>query len=479
MEKQQEWARAVKEIARRAREKIPSLWVWDDLESRLNFATDRSAALAVPDLVVLPSREEELLRFMELIQAFPVPLTPQGARTGMSGGAVPVRGGIAISMLRMRKILSVQRHNRLVTVHPGVITGHLHRSLEKKGFFYPPDPASLAICTLGGNIAEDAGGPRAVKYGVTHDYVLGLRVLLSDGRRLSLGGETLKDVAGYRLASLFTGSEGTLGIITRATLRILPLPQTRLLLLCLFPSMASALTSVQEILFRETPSAIEFMDRQATRLVRPHLPLANTDNAESLLLIEIDGIEAVVNHTLDIVSRICHKNAAISLLPAKGPREADKLWDIRRNLSPALYRIAPTKLNHDIVVPLGNILSLVERLEEISKDCNTTIASFGHVGDGNLHVNLMTNRNNPMAYENALKGVDALFNDVLSLHGSISGEHGIGLTKKTWLPRQLSKTTLSAMRQVKDCFDPIGIMNPGKIFLQGGNYGKKTSQKNT
>jgi len=465
MEKQQEMARVFKEIARRAHRKIPTLWLWDDLESRLNFAMDRSAALAVPDLVILPSREEELLRFMELIQDFPVPLTPQGARTGMSGGAVPVRGGIVISMLRMRKILSVQRHNRLVTVHPGVITGRLHKSLEKKGFFYPPDPASLAICTLGGNIAEDAGGPRAVKYGVTHDYVLGLRVLLSDGRRLSLGGETLKDVAGYRLASIFTGSEGTLGIITRATLRILPLPRTRLLLLCLFPSIASALTSVQEILFHETPSAIEFMDRQATRLVRAHLPGNDVGGVESLLLIELDGFEAEVNHVLDIVSRVCHKNAAVSLLPARGPEEANKLWDIRRNLSPALYRIAPTKLNHDIVVPLGKILSLVEKLEEISKAYNTTIASFGHVGDGNLHVNLMTNSNEPILYEKAMKGVDCLFNEVLSLRGSISGEHGIGLTKKGWLPKQLSTATLSTMRQVKDCFDPMGIMNPGKIFL--------------
>jgi FAD/FMN-containing dehydrogenase len=207
------------------------------------------------------------------------------------------------------------------------------------------------------------------------------------------------------------------------------------------------------------------MDRQATRLVRAHLPGNDVGGVESLLLIELDGFEAEVNHVLDIVSRVCHKNAAVSLLPARGPEEANKLWDIRRNLSPALYRIAPTKLNHDIVVPLGKILSLVEKLEEISKAYNTTIASFGHVGDGNLHVNLMTNSNEPILYEKAMKGVDCLFNEVLSLRGSISGEHGIGLTKKGWLPKQLSTATLSTMRQVKDCFDPMGIMNPGKIFL--------------
>ncbi len=231
MEKQPE---ILQELIRKTRAACPSLWVWDDLESRLNFATDRSGNYALPDAVVLPASEEELSCFLEVAHRYPVPITPQGARTGMSGGGVPVHGGIALSSLRMNRILSIDPENRLVVVEPGVITGTLHRILEKQGIFYPPDPASLDICTIGGNIAEDAGGPRAVKYGVTHDAILGMTVYLSNGERLELGGKIHKNVAGYRLTGLLAGSEGTLGIITRAILRVIPLPETRCLIFAFF-----------------------------------------------------------------------------------------------------------------------------------------------------------------------------------------------------------------------------------------------------
>ncbi len=461
MEKQ---PKTIRELTREIRVKCPSLWLWDDLESRLNFATDRSAIFSLPDLIVFPSTEEELSCFMDIAQRYPLPITPQGARTGTTGGGVPVQGGIVLSTLRMNRIESIDPENRLVIVQPGVITGHLHRALEQQRLFYPPDPASLELCTIGGNISEDAGGPRAVKYGVTHDYILGMTVFLSDGKRLELGGMTHKNVAGYRLSSLFAGSEGTLGIITSATLRILPLPETRHLVLSLFPSVTAALTCVSDLLLKETPSAIEFMDRRATRLVQSKLPTSLPEKVESLLLIELDGSGQAVTSQLDIIRQICHKNAAIGLSLAKSQSEANKLWGIRRSLSPALYSIAPTKLNHDVVVPLRNIMPLVDKLDTLSEELDLPIATFGHVGDGNLHVNIMTDRNNPSAYPKALHGVERLFREVINLKGSISGEHGIGLTKKAYLPYQLSRPVLETMKHIKQMFDPEERLNPGKIF---------------
>ena len=453
------------ELIRKTHRSCPSLWIWNDFESRLNFATDRSGIYSLPDAIVLPANEDELSCFFEIAREYPsIPITPQGARTGTTGGGVPIQGGIVLSTLRMNRIWLIDKNNRLVIVEPGVITGALHRILEKQGIFYPPDPASLDICTIGGNIAEDAGGPRAVKYGVTHDALLGITVYLSNGVRLELGGKTHKDVAGYRLASLFTGSEGTLGIITRAILRVIPLPETRCLILCLFPEVSAALSCVHDALERETPSAIEFLDYQATRLIREHLPLCDAEKAKSLLFIELDGSKRAVESQLDNVRQICHKNAAIDLIVAHSRVKANKLWGIRRHLSPALYNIAPTKLNHDIVVPLTSITSLVERLSGLSDEYGLPIATFGHVGDGNLHVNIMTDKNNPVAYQKALKAVDRLFREVIALEGSISGEHGIGLTKKAFLPDQLSSPVLTTMKNIKKLFDPEGRLNPGKIF---------------
>ncbi len=454
----------IRELREEIRRRCSTLWVWDDLESRWAFATDRSGIYFLPDLVVLPASEAELECFLSVAVKYPVPITPQGARTGTTGGAVPIRGGIVLSLLRMNRVESIDGPNRLAVVQPGLITGTLHRRLERMGLFYPPDPASLDLSTIGGNIAEDAGGPRAVKYGVTHDYLLGATVYLVDGRRLDVGGMTHKNVAGYRLSGLFAGSEGTLGIITRAIVRILPLPEVRYLLLGLFPSVMNALACVSDILHKEIPAALEFMDRQATRLVQVRLPTADRAKVESLLLIELDGSEAGVTSQLDIIRQICHKNAAIDLSLAKRQSEANKLWEIRRSLSPALYSIAPTKLNHDVVVPLKEIMSLISTLETLSEELALPIATFGHVGDGNLHVNIMTDRANPTVYRKARKGVDRLFREVIRLEGSISGEHGIGLTKKVYLSLQLSSAVLETMKQIKGIFDPEKRLNPGKIF---------------
>ena len=458
-------ASIIQELVREIHRRCPTLWVWDDLESRWAFATDRSGIFSLPELVVLPSSEEELECLLAVAGKYAVPITPQGARTGTTGGAVPVRGGMVLSLLRMNRIESIDRTSRLAVVQPGLITGSLHQQLEQVGYFYPPDPASLELSTIGGNIAEDAGGPRAVKYGVTHDYLLGATVYLVDGRRLDLGGMTHKNVAGYRLAGLIAGSEGTLGIITRAIVRILPLPEPRYLLLGLFPSVMNALSCVAEILEKEIPAALEFMDRQATRLVQARLPTADQKKVESLLLIELDGSKAGVISQLDIIRRICHKNAAIDLSLAKRQSEANRLWEIRRSLSPALYSIAPTKLNHDVVVPLKDIMTLVSTLETLSEELALPIATFGHVGDGNLHVNIMTDRAHPVMYRKALEGVDRLFREVIRLEGSVSGEHGIGLTKKTYLPLQLSDTVFETMKQIKGIFDPEERLNPGKIFI--------------
>jgi glycolate oxidase len=382
----------------------------------------------------------------------------------MTGGAVPMEDVVVLSLEGMNRILEIDRDNMVAVVEPGVINGNLQEKLEEKGLFYPPDPASLKFCTLGGNVAENAGGPRAVKYGVTKDYVLGLEIVLADGRVIMTGGKTYKGVVGYDLTRLLVGSEGTLGIITKMFLKVLPMPEEIVTLLCTYTSIEDAAHTVSEITSSPIiPRTLEIIDRESIVAVEKYKSFGLPQDAEALLLIEVDGSHASVSIDAEKIASICksfHGNVSI----ADDTYSKQRLWDARRAISPALYKIKPTKINEDIVVPRSRVADLLKAVRDIAEKYRLTIANFGHAGDGNIHVNVMTDKNNPEEYKRAVDSIKEIFEVTLKLGGTISGEHGVGLTKKQYIDMELPDANIELMKAIKNIFDPKGILNPGKIF---------------
>ncbi len=382
----------------------------------------------------------------------------------MTGGAVPLHEAIILSLNGLNRIIDIDEKDMIAVVEPGVINGQLQEKLEAQGLFYPPDPASMNFCTLGGNVAENAGGPRAIKYGVTRDYVLGLEVVLPDGRVMMTGGKTYKGVVGYDLTKLIVGSEGTLCVVTKIFLKILPLPEETATLLCTYSDMNDAAETVSKIISsRITPRVLELMDHEAINAVENYGHYGLPSDAEALLLIEADGMRSSVNEEADKIASICSSlNGKVSI--AQDLYSKQRIWKARRAISPALYTIKPTKINEDIVVPRGRIPEMLRALREISRKYDVKIVNFGHAGDGNIHVNVMTDKNNKDEYERAVSSVKDIFEATLKLEGTISGEHGVGLTKKQYVGMELSDTSIELMKAIKKTFDPQGIMNPGKIF---------------
>ncbi len=382
----------------------------------------------------------------------------------MTGGAVPLHEAIILSLNGLNRIIDIDEKDMIAVVEPGVINGQLQEKLEAQGLFYPPDPASMNFCTLGGNVAENAGGPRAIKYGVTRDYVLGLEVVLPDGRVMMTGGKTYKGVVGYDLTKLIVGSEGTLCVVTKIFLKILPLPEETATLLCTYSDMNDAAETVSKIISsRITPRVLELMDHEAINAVENYGHYGLPSDAEALLLIEADGMRSSVNEEADKIASICSSlNGKVSI--AQDLYSKQRIWKARRAISPALYTIKPTKINEDIVVPRGRIPEMLRALREISRKYDVKIVNFGHAGDGNIHVNIMTDKNNKDEYERAVSSVKDIFEATLKLEGTISGEHGVGLTKKQYVGMELSDTSIELMKAIKKTFDPHGIMNPGKIF---------------
>jgi glycolate oxidase len=418
-----------------------------------------------PGAVVFPSSTAEICRIMELASATPFPVVPRGAGTGMSGGALPVNGGVVMVMSRLNRILEIDRANQIAVVEPGVITGDLRKEAAQHGLYYPPDPASLQFCTMGGNVAECAGGPSAVKYGVTRDYVLGLEAVLPDGSIIHTGVRTAKGVVGYDLTRLLVGSEGTLAIITKITVKLLPAPETRTTLLVLCRSMGEATSLVAAILAHHTPCTLEYMDRTALAIVREQLPFPCPEEAEALLLIELDGrADTVPLATRQLSEFLQSQPGIIQSRTAESAAEARQLWAARRAISPAAFSLKPHKMSEDVVVPRSRLPELVSCTEALSRELGVVIFTFGHAGDGNIHVNIMLDRNVPQEVRQANTAKQLLFEEVLRLGGTLSGEHGIGLTKAPYLSMELDQPTLTLMRQIKKLFDPQDILNPGKIF---------------
>ncbi len=433
------------------------------------YAYDAANGLFVPEAVALPGHENEIARVLQLANEYRFPVIPRGTGTGTTGGALAVQGGLVVVTSRLNRILEIDPDNFLAVVEPGVITGQIKAAAAKVGLWYPPDPSSANFCTIGGNVAENAGGSAAVQYGVTRDYVLGLRVVLPTGEIIDTGVRTAKGVVGYDLTRLLVGSEGTLGIITRIILRLIPLPAARQTLLAGFTDLRRATETVARLLkARLAPSALEFLDRASLTCVRQWLPYELPDAIQALLLIEVDGHPHDVQERAAAVQTHCQEQGATLVLVAPTPEETEKLWQARKVLSPAAFRLKPHKLSEDVVVPISRIPDLVRAVEGISQQAGLPILCFGHAGDGNIHVNIMYDRREAQEQAAAHRAVKELFTVVRRLDGTLSGEHGVGISKAPYIGMELSEAVIALSLRLKKAFDPNNIMNPGKIFTTAG-----------
>lgn len=464
-----------KELKRIAGEKN-ALFEKEDL---LCYSYDATNSLFLPEAVVFPASAEEISLILKMANSEGFAVVPRGAGSGFSGGSVPVRGGVVISTERMKRIIAIDTENLTAVVEPGVITGEFQQEAEKLGLFYPPDPTSLKFSTIGGNIAECAGGPRAVKYGVTRDYVLGLEIVLPTGEIINTGVVTAKGVVGYDLTRLITGSEGTLGIITKATLKLIPLPEETTTMLAVFPVLKDAASAVSNIIRAKViPSTLELIDSVCIRCVDEYANVG-LPKADALLLIEVDGPKGLTLKDAQAVKKICLEGGASTVEIADSEKGVKDLWKARRAISASLYRVKPNKINEDVVVPRSKIPELITGVRTIADNHGVVIACFGHAGDGNIHVNVMYDKKALDEARSAEKAVVDVFKLVLSLNGTISGEHGVGTAKAGFLEMELSRPSIEVMKRIKAAFDPNGILNPGKIFQgnETGNSGEVSSGK--
>jgi len=445
-------------------DQFPDITISTAPEDIICYGFDASGIEVCPSAIVWPNNTADVVKVMKYAYEKEIPVVPRGAGTGVTAGAVPSKGSIVLSFEKMKKIIEIDAENLNVLCEPGVINGKLQRELEWTGFFYPPDPASMNFCTLGGNVAENAGGPRALKYGVTRDYVMEIEAVLPNGEVMTTGIKTTKGVVGYDLTRLFTGSEGTLAVFTKIRLKILPLPEEVITLLAIFGNLESSGDAVTKIISSKIiPRTLEFMDRNAIAAVENFKPIGLPRDAEAVLLIELDGQPSTITREAEKIIALCSKLGA-EIKMAKDEFAKNNLWASRRALSPALYHIKPTKINEDIVVPRNKVTEMLRRLRTLSEKSGIAIVNFGHAGDGNIHVNIMVDKANEDEYQRGLGLVEQIFRDTLELGGTISGEHGIGLTKARYIDMELSERELKIMESIKKVFDPKKILNPGKIF---------------
>jgi len=421
---------------------------------------------SMPGLVVAPRTEEEVRALLMAARELRVPVTPQGARTGLSGGALPSAGGVALDLTRMNRILEIDPENLFAVVEPGVVTQTLQEEVEKLGLFYPPDPSSRGSCTIGGNVAENAGGPRAAKYGTTGRYVAGLRVVVPGGAVLALGGKNRKDVAGYDLLPLFVGSEGTLGVVTHATLRLVPLPTHRRLLWASFADEAHALAAVARLYAKGSePSACEFMERRAAEVSAAHLSMSLPADANAHLFVEADAFsDEAVSADAEKFGGIMLESGALDVRVAMAEREVRDFWRLRRAVGEAVKSLGPYA-EEDCTVPRSKLPELLAAVRRVAAAHRLDAVCYGHAADGNIHVNVVQpagERERWLAERE--RAVERIFHEVVALGGTITGEHGVGVTQRAYLALRHSPEVLAAMRAVKALFDPDGVMNPGKIF---------------
>jgi len=431
------------------------------------YSYDGTFAEGQPEMIVLPGTTDQVSRVVKLAAEAHVPLVPRGMGSGLAAGSIPIPGGgIVICLTRMNHILELDTQNATVWVEAGVITADLQNEVEKHGLFYPPDPSSIRHSTIGGNIACNAGGPRCLKYGVTGDYVLGLTVVLADGRILKTGGKPIKDVTGYDLNGLFTGSEGTLGLITEALLRLVAKPQYARTALAEFVSLVDASHAVNALLAAGiVPATLELMDQTAIACIEEAMHLGLPTDVEALLLIETDGSDQqTVQREIEVCVKICQENGARLVKMAQTEAERSRMWKARRSISPSLARLAPNKLGEDITVPRSAIPEVIQRLRGISAKYGLPIVIFGHAGDGNLHPNILFDKRQPEQWAKVEQMVGEIFAASLALGGTLSGEHGVGALKRPYLEKALGPVSIEIQKQIKLALDPTNILNPGKMF---------------
>lgn len=435
-------------------------------EERLCYSYDATNKSFLPDAIVIPHSTEDVVKLMKYAHQHKTPVIPRGAGSGYTGGSLPVKGGIVVTFEQMTKVLLLDKDKKYAVVEPGLVTQEFADYVDKFGLLYPPDPASLKFSTLGGNIAECSGGLKGRKYGVTKNYVLGLETVLSDGQIIRTGILNGENDNSYDLEGLLVGSEGTLGLVTKIALRLLNKVKYEQTVLATFDKMEDAAEVVAAITASGIiPSVLEFIDRDTLACVLEYIKVDNIEKSEAVLLIEVDGNDKdEVQQEFEKVLKICKEKRSKSLQYAETKDEKEKLWKIRRSISASLLRIAPTKVNEDICVPASKLPAMIRYIQELSRKHKVGINTFGHAGDGNLHVTFMCDSRNPQEMERVEKAVDELFDMTLKLGGTLSGEHGIGITKAKYLEQELGKSGVELTKKIKSAFDPDQIVNPGKIF---------------
>jgi len=453
-------------IKNKIKEIIGSKNYFDLPEDKLCYSYDATPIFQhLPEAVVFPENEEQISQIVKLANQEKFNIVPRGAGTGLSGGAIPVENSIVLVMTKWNNILEVDTQNLTATVQPGVVTGVLQKEVEKYGLFYPPDPGSMNVCTIGGNVANNAGGLRGLKYGVTKNYVLGTEMILPDGELLKTGGKNMKDVAGYNLRDFIIGSEGTLGIITKILLKLIPKPQQSITMLAYFDKLVDSAKSVSGIIASHiTPSMMEFLDNTTINCVEDYAHIGLPRNSEAILLIEVDGRGSVVEEDAETITNILKKNNASFVKKAANDEEALTLKTARRSAFSALARRRPTTILEDATVPRSELPVMIEKVTEASKIFDVTFGNFGHAGDGNLHPTCLTDERDNNEITRAHKAFDFIFNEAIKLGGTITGEHGTGLAKKHFLEQAAGIPAVEMMKRIKSAIDPNNIINPGKIF---------------
>jgi len=454
------------DVASRLQEAIGAKKVLTSLEDRIAYSYDGTFEQDLPDVAVLPESTEDVATVVRIAAEHDKPVIARGMASGLAAASVPFGGGIVLSLTRMNRILEIDEENHVARVEAGVVTVDLEEAVGELGLFYPPDPSSNEQSTIGGNIACNAGGPRCLKYGVTGDYVMGLAVVLPDGRVLRTGGKAIKNVVGYDLTSLFVGSEGTLGIITEALLRLTTRPQFVRTARAEFPALEDASRTVNAILDAGVvPATLELMDETAISCIEEAMELGLPLDVEAMLIIETDGTngEAVLRE-IETVAQVCRENGAREVSVAETEQERDQLWRARRSVSPSLARKAPNKLGEDITVPRSAIPEAIRRIKGISADYGMPIVVFGHAGDGNLHPNILFDKRDEEQWEKVERIVGEIFQVALDLDGTLSGEHGVGTLKKPYMEQALGSLSVEVQWRIKHALDPQNIMNPGKVL---------------
>jgi glycolate oxidase len=462
----------VKMLASIVKEKLCTIvgqsYVQDDKVTLVAYSYDATPNFqALPDAVVLPASTDEVSRIVKVCNEHKIPIVPRGSGTNLCAGTVPSEGGIVLLFSRMNQILELDEGNLTVTVQPGLITQSLIEAVEEKGLFYPPDPSSMKISTIGGNINECSGGLRGLKYGVTKDYVLGLEAVLPNGSIIRTGGKLAKDVAGYDLTKLLIGSEGTLAVITEAILKLIPKPETKKTMLVLFENMEHAAQAVSEIISaRIIPATLEFIDNGTLRAVEAYAHIGLPTDMEAVLLIEQDGAAEVVARDIQRIAEICEREQAFSVQIANTLEEGEKLTTARRSALTALSRLRPTTILEDATVPRSRIADMVRAVNRIAQKYEVQICTFGHAGDGNLHPTCVTDIRDKEELHRVEEAFEEIFATAIEMGGTITGEHGVGMMKSPYLAWKLGEEGVAAMKNIKQAFDPNNIMNPGKIFAK-------------